>query len=69
MTTRSWLTVHKLATEYRFHPSTIMRWIEAGDVPAYRIGYRHWRIPRDGWLEYLERQRAVPRDGSSAGAA
>jgi excisionase family DNA binding protein len=52
-----WLTVHELATEFRVHSSTITRLIEAGEVEAFKIGARRWRIPRGAWEDYLARRR------------
>jgi len=54
----SWLTVHELATEYRFHPSTITRILDRGDVEAYRVGLRQWRVSRLSWETYLAARRA-----------
>jgi excisionase family DNA binding protein len=56
MRREEWLTVHDVATEYKTHPSTVLRIIEHGDVEAYRVG-RQWRIAASSWLAYLQRRR------------
>ncbi len=41
-----YLTVAEAATLLRVAPSTIRRWIRAGDVPAHRIGRRRVALRR-----------------------
>jgi len=54
---REWHTVPDLAEQYALHPGTILRWIDAGDLEAQRLG-RQWRVHRDAWARFLERGRS-----------
>ena len=58
---RDWFTVAELAADHRFHPSTVTRWIVDGELEAYRIGKREWRIRREDWETFLARGRRNPR--------
>lgn len=57
---REWLTVSELAQEFRFSPSTVTRWIEAGELEAFRVGRRSWRVSREAVEAYLAQRRAAP---------
>jgi excisionase family DNA binding protein len=59
--TGRWLTVAELAQEFRFSPATVTRWIQAGDLEAFRVGRRSWRVSRDALEAYLAQRRATPR--------
>lgn len=50
----SWVTPKWLADQLTVRASTIRRWIESGEVRAYRVGTR-WRIPREVADELLRR--------------
>jgi excisionase family DNA binding protein len=43
--TATYLNVKEVATLLRVCPKTVRRWIQAGDLPAMRLG-RDWRIAR-----------------------
>ena len=59
--TARWLTVSELAREFRFSPTTVTRWIQAGDLEAFRVGRRSWRVSREALDTYLAKRRATPR--------
>jgi len=49
------LTVEEVANRLRVHEDTVLRWIRAGRLKAYKIG-RDYRIERTDYEEFL-RQR------------
>ena len=55
--TDEWVTVRELAEQHDFHRSTVTRWILAGELEAYRVGRREWRIRRSTWNAYLDSRR------------
>ena len=44
---QDYVTVAEAAELVRVAPSSIRRWIKAGDLPAYRFGHHRVRIKRD----------------------
>jgi excisionase family DNA binding protein len=53
--------VAELAQEFRFSPTTVTRWIQTGDLEAFRVGRRSWRVSREALEAYLAQRRATPR--------
>jgi excisionase family DNA binding protein len=53
------LMVDELADIVRTHPSTIRRFIAAGELPAYRVG-RSWRILTKDAIVFFWRQSNRP---------
>lgn len=49
------LTVEEIANRLRVHEDTVLRWIRAGRLKAYKIG-RDYRIEKADYEEFL-RQR------------
>ncbi len=43
---REYYTVPEVARMLKVSPSTVWRWLEAGDLPAYRVGPRAIRISK-----------------------
>ncbi len=54
-----WLSTAEAAELLGITPRTLYRLINAGDVPAYRIG-RVIRLQRAEVLDYIERSRITP---------
>jgi excisionase family DNA binding protein len=55
-------TSAEVAAMLRLHVQVVQRKLQAGEIPAYRIG-KEWRVERGQLLEWLERhsnQRARP---------
>lgn len=48
------LSVSQAAEHLEVSPSTIWRWIEAGKLPAYRLGRKKIRIRRDDLEQMLQ---------------
>lgn len=46
------LSIKQAATRLGVCTKTLIRWIEAGDLPAFKIG-RQWRISRKDLDQYL----------------
>jgi len=55
------LTTAEVAKILRVSDKTVLRIIEAGQLPAVRVGKR-WRVSRADLQEYLSRQRKPPTD-------
>lgn len=49
---RDYYTVPEAARELDVNPSTVWRWISAGELPAHRVGRRNIRI-RKGDLQWV----------------
>ena len=49
------LTLEDLAERLQLSVSTIRRMIAAGDIPAFKVGARVWRVRRVDYDGYLER--------------
>ena len=47
------LTVGQVAAWLNIHPNTVRRWVQKGDLDAYRIGSRGDRRIRRGDVEHL----------------
>lgn len=48
-------TIDEVAKYLRVHPSTIRRQIEAGGIPAYRVGGT-WRLDKDAIDKWKKEQ-------------
>ena len=57
------MSVEQVALEVQRSPSTIRRWLIAGELRGYKLQGRDWRVPRPALREYLTRQ-ARPDDDS-----
>lgn len=55
------MTVEEVAKEVQRSPSTIRRWLIAGELRGYKLQGRDWRVTRPALREYLARQ-ARPDD-------
>lgn len=62
---REWLSLRQLAGETGVHPSTIGRWIAAGELEAHRFGSR-LRIHVSAWDRFKEAARVVPHTSGDA---
>lgn len=51
-----YLSIRAVAEELDMCARTIRRWIEAGDLPALKVG-RHWRVARRDLDAFLLRCR------------
>ena len=66
---RDYYTVPEAARLLRVSPSTVWRWIEAGRLPAYRVGVKAIRIKKIDLeavlipVESEERRRPVAEEG------
>lgn len=47
MTTNEFLTIAEVASLFRVHPKTVLRWIKEGRIAVHRPGPRVVRIHRD----------------------
>jgi excisionase family DNA binding protein len=60
------MTVNEAAEYLRVHHSTIRRHIEAGKIPAFRVGGA-WRLHKksiDQWQKEQEMSRLVSHEGT-----
>lgn len=51
------LTVDEVAAHFQRSPSTVRGWCSRGELRAYKLNRRDWRIPRPAIREYEEAQR------------
>lgn len=58
------MTVEEVAKEVQRSPSTIRRWLIAGELRGYKLQERDWRVPRLALRQYLSLQ-GTGRDGSA----
>ena len=56
-------TTSEVADLLRLNPQVVQRKLQAGEIPAYRIG-REWRVERDQLLAWLERHSNQRRDAT-----
>jgi len=54
------LTVDEVAEILRVSPSTVYRRIQAGELPAVKLGHRQVRIKREDLDAYIEAHRIEP---------
>ncbi len=55
---RKFLTVNEVADILRVSKLTIWRYIEAGKLPAYKVG-RDWRVDESEFEKFLQTRRSV----------
>ena len=46
------LTIQDVADRLRLHAKTVRRWIDGGELPAFRLG-RQWRIDQRDLRKFL----------------
>ena len=65
---REYYTVPEAARLIRVSPATIWRWIEAGKLPAYRVGPKNIRVRKSDLQSMIKpaRARAVAMEEESA---
>ena len=56
------LTVTDVAERLQLDPETIRRYINRGDIVAYKIG-KEWRIEEDDLMEFIRRKSNVGKGG------
>ena len=54
-----WITTHEVAELFGVHHSTVVRWIQRGELPAIRAG-RVYRINKSQLKAYIVRQATAP---------
>lgn len=52
------MTVEEVAEEVQRSPSTIRRWLIAGELRGYKLQGRDWRVTRPALRDYLAAQAA-----------
>lgn len=64
------LTVQEVAERLKVTPLTVRRWINAGDMPASKLGgdKAGWRIDEDDVTAYVDRRRFGAETGKAAAA-
>lgn len=55
------LTVTDVAERLQLDPETIRRYINRGDIVAYKIG-KEWRIEEDDLMEFIRRKSNVGKE-------
>ena len=58
---RKFLTVNEVADILRVSKLTIWRYIEAGKLPAYKVG-RDWRIDQEEFEKFLQSRRSTKKE-------
>jgi excisionase family DNA binding protein len=59
---QNWLTPQEVADELKVNYITVIRWINGGDLRAYRLGAQ-WRVKREDLDEWLEQKAQPGRTG------
>jgi excisionase family DNA binding protein len=54
------LTVNEIAERLRLNPQTIRNWIDAGNLPAYRVGGRRVRVSREDFDAFVRAREELP---------
>ena len=62
ITSEKWLGVEAIAEHLDLSKETIYRWLEAGKVPAHRVG-RLWRFKASEVDSWIMRGGAAPEAG------
>lgn len=60
------LTVQEVADEVGRAPSTVRGWCNSGELRAYRLNRREWRITREAMREFQRDQQTPPPDISES---
>ena len=60
------MTVEEVAEEVQRSPSTIRRWLIAGELRGYKLQGRDWRIPCPALRAYLTRQSSGAEEVADA---
>jgi len=55
-------TVQEVAQQLRVSEKTVRTWIDQGDLPAFSIGKRGYRISESDLLAFIERRKQQSRD-------
>ncbi len=53
------LTVKEIAERLKVKEFTVLDWIRKGDLPAYRVGGRSYRIKKQDFEEWLKKRRTT----------
>ena len=56
------LTVQEVAQQLRVSEKTVVTWIKQGDLIAFPIGKRGYRISESDLLDFIERRKRMGRD-------
>ena len=60
-----YLTVAEAASLLKVHKSTIRRWIDDGELPAYRVGYRRVALKRSDVARVIAPARMMQEKGGT----
>ena len=55
-------TVQEVAQRLKVSEKTVRIWIDQGDLPAFNIGKRGYRIRESDLLAFMDRRMQQPRD-------
>ncbi len=59
-----YLTIDEVAERLKVSRRTVYRWIERGELPAYKLGPDRpgveWRIGEEDLIKFLEERRTQP---------
>jgi excisionase family DNA binding protein len=61
---QAFLTPQEVSELLRVSVYTVRRWINDGELPAYKVG-RGWRISESDMGEWLNRKQSTPGSSSS----
>ena len=56
-------TVQEVAQQLRVSDKTVRTWIERGELPAFPVGVRGYRIRESDLLAFIERRTKQGKDG------
>ncbi len=56
------LTVKQIAEKLQVKTFTVLEWIRSGELPAYRIGKREYRVKVKDFEQYLKDRRVDKQD-------
>jgi len=55
-------TVQEVAQQLKVSEKTVRIWIDQGDLPAFNIGKRGYRIRESDLIAFMDRRMQQPRD-------